>query len=668
MLSLDTPIEQVIGVGPTRAKKLQNLGLETVNDLLSWYPFRYIDLTRLTSISRLKVGEETTVKAKIVKISPGRSKYRRMALIEATLDDGTGSIQAIWYNQAFLIQKLTIGSEWIFHGPVALRPKKVLQAPLVEPKARIIPIYHETEGLNSRWFHRIIDPLLEYVEITEYLPQEIINSEKLLALPEAIQLVHCPITQLQIRESRHRLSFDELLIILLRVLDNKATLNQMKAPVMAIDVGKLQTLVNLLPFKLTNAQRKTAWTIIQDLAKSQPMNRLLQGDVGSGKTVVGALAVLVTQTSGYQSVWLAPTEILAKQHYQTLVELLNPLNIQIGLWTGSVKAKEQKDVWVGTHALLSENAPLENVGLVIVDEQHRFGVQQRAKLRKFQYHSRHMPHFLSMTATPIPRTLALTLYGDLDVSVIDEMPPGRQKIITRVIPPKERTQAYDFLRSQIDQGRQIYVVTPLIEEPTHDNQRLLDLERKSAIKEYDHLSKEVFPKYRIGLMHGKLRPKEKQKVMDLFKNHELDVLVSTTVIEVGIDVPNATVMMIEDAERFGLAQLHQLRGRVGRGQHQSYCFLFAGLWNNVIAKRLKAMERNDSGFQLAEIDLQLRGPGELVGIRQSGMPDLKMASLTDTLLIEKVRRVAQNIINEGLDKYPTLQKKLTDTFTSRHLE
>lgn len=667
MLSLDTPIEYVSGVGPKRAQQLANLGLMTVQQLLEWYPFRYIDLTQITPIGQLKVGQEATIKATVTQVKQIRSPRKRMIIIEAALQDSSGTISAVWYNQPYLIQRLPVDSEGIFHGQVAFRPKKIFQSPLVENAPKIIPVYHETIGLHSRWFNKIIGSLLKAITIPEFLPRSTRLDYRLITLPQALTYIHQPESQTQVKLARDRLSFDELLLILLKVLTDRQFLKTLSAPKMQVDVDKLRRLVASLPFNLTASQKKSAWQIILDLTKDQPMNRLLQGDVGSGKTVVGALAALVSHHSGYQTVWLAPTEILAHQHYQSLVKLLNPFGISVGLWTGSVKDKKTHQIWIGTHALLSDQAPLHDVGLVIVDEQHRFGVQQRAKLRRANNNLNQIPHFLSMTATPIPRTLALTIYGDLDISTITDLPPGRQKITTRVIPPGERASTYKLLRSQIDQGRQIYVVTPLIEEATTNPAKLLDIERKSAVKEYERLTKEVFPGYRIGLLHGKLRPKEKQKVMYQFKSQQLDILVATAVIEVGIDVPNASVMMIEDAERFGLAQLHQLRGRVGRGPHPAWCFLLAGLWSKLIARRLKAMQRLSSGFELAEIDLQLRGPGELVGIRQSGLPDLKMASLTDTILVEKVRTVASHLA-QNIERYPEVAQKLAVAIGSRHLE
>ncbi|MBI2263235.1 ATP-dependent DNA helicase RecG, partial [Candidatus Berkelbacteria bacterium] len=433
-----------------------------------------------------------------------------------------------------------------------------------------------------------------------------------------------------------------------------------------------------LPFFLTHDQKRSIWEIVKDLSRPAPMNRLLEGDVGSGKTVVAAAGVLLAAKSNFQSVWLAPTEVLANQHAQSVSKLLEPFGISVGLLTAATSKKaaeiSQNQLIIGTHAILQKDIILPNLAFVIVDEQHRFGVKQRAWLRQpttdnQQPTTTHpIPHFLSMTATPIPRTLALSIFGDLDISVLDELPPGRKKVETKIVPPLQRKAAYDFIRQQVKKGRQIFVICPLIEKKEDGKAlNLFELDCKSAIAEYEKLSKEIFPDLRIGLLHGKMKSKEKEEVMGRFKNREIDILVSTAVIEVGIDIPNATVMMIEGAERFGLASLHQFRGRVGRGGHQSFCLVFPQVWGALIQKRLLAFQKINNGFELAEIDLKLRGPGELGGIRQSGIPDLKMASLSDIILLRETREAARESF-PNLKDYPSLQNKLKEFIKMSHLE
>lgn len=672
MLNLEQSIENLIGVGPKMANKLERLGIERVRDLIFYYPRTWMDFSSYTKIASLRINEDYIIKAKISSIEAIRSPRRWISIIHAQLEDDSGKIQAIWFNQSYLLNLLKVGDEWLFYGKVGWDFKnknKTFNPMQTEKEEVILPIYPLTEGLTQKFLRKIIKPqLLRLENDIEFLPVEIIKKEELLSLKEAIQNIHFPQNNLKLAQAKERLAFDELFLTALRFLSIKRELQQNNGPVMEIDNELLKKFVETLPYQLTNAQRKSAWEIIKDLARRIPMNRLLEGDVGSGKTVVAAIAVLVTTKNKFQAVWLAPTEILANQHFQNISKLLSPFDIKVGLLTSANKKADlaRDDLIIGTHAILQKKIQIPNLGLIIIDEQHRFGVKQRAYLRQSQ--KKVLPHLLSMTATPIPRTLALALYGDLDISIIDEIPKGRQQIITKVIEPKDRNITYQFIEKQIKLGRQAFVVCPLIEETENSKINLFDNDRKSVTVEFEKLSKKVFPNLRIGLMHGKLKSKEKDAVMADFKNGKLDILVSTAVIEVGIDIPNATVIMIESADRFGLAQLHQFRGRVGRGEHQSYCFLFSDSDSVRTAQRLNAMSRSNNGFDLAQVDLEQRGPGELIGLAQSGLEDLKMARLTDTINLSKARFAAERIIEAGLEKYPKLCVKLKEFETEKHLE
>jgi len=689
MLKLETSIQYLTGVGPKMAEKLKRLGINNVRDLLFYYPWRYDDFSHPVLIRNLRIGCEAIIKAEIKSVKKTYTKRRWMTLIETILEDDSGEIKAVWFNQPFLMTILKPGQEWLFAGKVNFdfsSKKKTLSVTQYEKEPITLPVYSETEGLNSKYLRKIIKPLIFQVDslIKEFLPPNIIKNQNLIDIKNALKNIHFPTAASELEKAKKRLAFDELFLISLRMLTAKQELSKSSAIALLFNKDILQDFVRNLPFQLTNAQRKVAWEIIKDLGRNVPMNRLLEGDVGSGKTVVAAMAVLVVACRNYQSVWLAPTEILANQHFQNVAKLLKPFKIKTGLLTSANRKAnlEQDNLIIGTHALLQKNIQIPKLALIIVDEQHRFGVKQRAHLRQGYGGQAHLkiPHFLSMTATPIPRSLALALYGDLDMSVIDEMPPGRQKVITRIVAPQNRLKAYDFIKNEVMSGRQVFVICPLIEPSDSLKVNLFDMDRKSAIEEHKKLSQKIFPDLKIGLLHGKMKSKEKEETMKKFAQGKIDILVSTAVVEVGIDIPNATVMMIESAERFGLAQLHQFRGRVGRGKRQSYCFLFsesparsasqsdAGGWSENNKKRLGAMIHCHNGFELAEKDLQIRGPGELVGLRQSGIPDLKMASLGDTILIKEARQAAQEIIENDLESYPLLQEKLAEFETERHLE
>ncbi len=690
-MNLDNDIQFLTGVGPKYAAKLKRLGIETIRDLLFYYPWRYDDFSHPRQISSLRIGDDAIIKTKILSIKKSYTRRRFLTLIEAELVDDSGQIKAVWFNQPFLLNILRQGDIWLFAGKVNwdfAGKKKTLTVSQYEKEPVILPVYSETAGVTSKYLRKLIKPILTNYShtskvweegIEEYLPENLLKAEKLIGLTEALQKIHFPASLTNIEFAKKRLTFDELFFLSLRMLSNKAALSKTHAIALTFDKKILQKFVAKLPFKLTNAQRRAAWEIICDLGKTRPMNRLLEGDVGSGKTVVAAMAVLVTQRAGHQSVWLAPTEILANQHFKNVSKLLKPFKIGTGLWTSANKKSnlEKDDLIIGTHALIQKSIKFRKLALIIVDEQHRFGVKQRAYLKKGTVPSKGtvpdvatniVPHFLSMTATPIPRTLALALYGDLDLSIIDELPKERKKIITKIIAPQNRNSAYEFIKKQVALGRQAFVICPLIEPKDNLKINLFDSDRKSVVEEYEKLSKNIFPDLKIGLIHGKMKSKEKDAIMDKFKKNKINILISTAVIEVGIDIPNTSVMMIESAERFGLAQLHQFRGRVGRSEHQSYCFLFSESWSEITKKRLHAMAGCHSGFELAEIDLKLRGPGDAAGIRQSGLPDLKMASLRDTIMIEKARKAAEKIITNGLGKYPKLTKKLNEIENTKHLE
>ncbi len=675
-MEINTSIQYLAGVGPKMAEKLKRLGIETVRDLLFYFPWRYDDFSHPQKISALRIGQDAIIKAKIAQIKKSRTFRKRINIIEARLVDRSGEIKAIWFNQPFLMNVLKPGDEWLFAGRINFDFKnktKNFSVTQYEKEsssgALILPVYSETEGLNSKYLRKINQPLIEDIDnlIEDFLPKEIAKEENLVNLEKALKDIHSPKNTKEIKKAKERLGFDELFLITLKMLIAKKELQKEKAPSMKIDNKILKSFVRKLPFKLTNAQRKSAWEIIKNLSRTIPMNRLLEGDVGSGKTVVAIMAVLVAAKNKYQTVWLAPTEILANQHYQNISKILKEFKIKVGILTSANKTADLKndDLIIGTHAILQKNIHIPRLSLIIIDEQHRFGVKQRAHLRQKKDT---IPHLLSMTATPIPRTLALALYGDLDLSIIDEMPLGRKKVTTKVIEPEERKEAYSFIYNQVKKGHQVFVICPLIEIKENHKINLFEADRKSAIEEYQKLSKNIFPDLKIGLMHGRLKSKEKDKVMKKFSKGNLDIMVSTAVVEVGIDVPNATVMMVESAERFGLAQLHQFRGRVGRSTHQSFCFLFAESWSEKTKKRLEAMVGCHNGFKLAEIDLKIRGPGELTGIRQAGLPDLKMATLQDTILIRKARKVAQKIVTDGIENYPKLADELSEFIKERHLE
>ncbi len=637
----DTKLSSLAGIGPAYITRLARLGIENLTDLLYHFPFRYEDLSAVRQIAEIVEGEVVTVRGQVWEIQNIRTRHGKF-LTKALVNDGSASITIVWFNQPYLTRVIKVGvtislagKANIYQGKLSLTAPDFEIGDLRTHTGRIIPIYPETQGLSSKWLRSKITPLAPILttQLKEYLPPGILRRYHLLSLEEALIKIHSPGSLDDIDQARRRFGFEELFILHLAALMRKAA-NEARAGVkLAVSNSQVNAFIASLPFRLTSSQQRAAWEILSDLKGGRPMNRLLQGDVGSGKTVVAAIAAYVTSLNKMQTAIMAPTEILAQQHFETLTTVLAKFGVSVGLRTRSKKSGPA-DVTVGTQALIATSAAFDNLGLVIIDEQHRFGVAQRALLKS----KGSAPHLLTMTATPIPRTLALSLYGDLDLSTLDELPPGRQIVKTYLTPPAKRDKAYDFIRSRVKLSQQVFIVTPLI-EPSESLSTL-----RSATQEFERLKTEVFPELRLGLLHGRLTTKNKQLVLDQFRDKKLDILVTTPVVEVGIDIPNATVMVIEGSDHFGLAQLHQLRGRVGRGVEESWCLLFSDSLEEGVNKRLQAMETQHLGAKLAELDLALRGPGELYGIRQSGIPELKIAKLTDTALITETRRAAEDYL------------------------
>lgn len=651
-------LTDIRGVGDEVAKKFAALGIHTVADLIDNLPRRYEDYSVVIPVARLKPGP-VTIEAEIKQVS-GRYVRRGMHITEAVASDGTGSVRLVWFNQPYREGALKSGQHYYISGQYELsRQRFAIMNPSVElvsdfpaNTARILPVYRETKGLTSKQIRRIMREVVPLIrELPETLPGWLVEEQKLLPRAEAVLAMHFPESAKQLEEAKRRIGFEEVFHLTLASLITKYELLKDTAVRIEFDEQLARKFVANLPFKLTDAQRKVVWQIYQDMQKTQPMNRLVEGDVGSGKTVVATMAAIMVMAKGYQAALMAPTELLARQHAETIYNLLKPLELQneVALLVGGMKPKEKgaareairegrAKFIIGTHALIQENVDMHKLGLVIVDEQHRFGVEQRQKLLA---KAGHMPHMLSLTATPIPRSLALTLYGELDISILDAKPAGRQPVETEICSPNSRAQLNEKIEKELKAGRQMFVVCPLITESANSI-------ANSAEKIYEQFSKRDFKNWRVGLLHGKMKPAEKNEVMERFVRHELDVLVSTTVIEVGVDVPNASIMLIEGAERFGLAQIHQLRGRVGRGGHKGYCYLMMSD-SSAPPRRLEALARMNDGFKLAELDLELRGPGAIYGTLQHGALDLRVAKLSDTRLIAAARKAAQEFIDRGED-------------------
>lgn len=760
-IDLETKIQFFPGIGSKLSEAFLRLGIETAQDLIFYFPRRYEDYSQITKISDLGIsksgfqipnesrGESVTIAGSVIGIANKRTRRRGFTVTEAVVADETGTLKVIWFNQPYLQKMLKAGSRVILHGRANFNQyssELTMESPTRASRPMIVPIYGETTGVSSYLIGKLFDKCKHLVEeVQEWLPLEFLisnseflnksqipnsksnykseqsNQTKLLSICQAIMGIHQPKNSEELAAAQKRLAFDELFMISLRANVARVESQKQRAESLKADLDQFKSIVADLPFELTGDQKKALWVILQDMEKETPMRRLLNGDVGSGKTIVAALAALVAVQNGKRALFMCPTEILATQHFETLSKLFGD-KLTVGLWTSSQKiisksksnrclSEDDKgdlnsDIIIGTQALIQKGIFVENVGLVIVDEQHRFGVRQRQALQeisnikcqisnqisktKLSKGSKKLsndqindncqlktvkfaPHFLSMTATPIPRTLHLALFGDLDVSVIREKPKNRKEIKTRFVQPFNRDKAYDFIRAQLSAGRQAFVICPLIEDMNHesrtmnqDNSSLFEEERKSVKAEFEKLKK-VYPEFSIEMLHGKLKAKEKNEIMARFASGEAKILVSTSVVEVGVDVPNASVMMIEDAERFGLAQIHQFRGRVGRGEHQSFCFLFSNSQSEKAINRLRGVEAITDGFQLAELDLELRGPGAVFGTEQSGMLDLKMASISDRVLIEQASAAAKELA-PNIENYPKLVAKLSEFAGNKHLE
>ncbi|MBI2410871.1 MAG: ATP-dependent DNA helicase RecG [Candidatus Kerfeldbacteria bacterium] len=677
----DIPITDLHGVGEVLAKRLLYIGIKTVRDLVFYFPRDYEDLSVVQPIAAAQEGEKINIKGKIERINTQRTFRKRMAVIQARVKDETGALNVVWFNQPYLQEQLKVGDELQLSGVVKRdRYGLSLHSPVYEKVSasrelihtgRIVPKYSLTAGITQKQIRYLMKQSLSRVlPIADFLPPEIVSTYSLLALTDALRGIHFPENEMHFEQAKRRLEFEELYVAQLMAQCIRKDIAQQTAPTLKLHEQELQQFVSTLPFRLTNAQRRAAWAILQDLEKTHPMNRLLVGDVGSGKTIVAAMAMWNTVLCGKQAVLMAPTEILAQQHTQYLEKLFAHADIQIELWT-SRTSKEKKqltdiqkkhpNIIIGTHALLQDYARFENVGLVIIDEQHRFGVRQRKFLKEHSGVHTMMPHLLSMTATPIPRTFALAAYGDLDISIIDEQPPGRKPVMTRLVPREKRIVAYRWLQKHIVNGEQVFVICPIIEESD-------TLGVKSVSAESLRL-RDVFPGVRIEMLHGKMKGTEKDAIMENMRAGKIDILVSTSVIEVGVDIPNATIMLIEDADRFGLAQLHQFRGRVGRSNKQSYCLLFTNAQSAKTVERLDALTKSQNGFQLAEYDLKLRGAGELYGTAQSGFSPYFLTSLQQPELIQETREAALKTMDTNLiTHYPLLQEKLNARLLDVHLE
>lgn len=658
--ALDAPVTVLDGVGERYARTLERLGLVTLGDMLYHFPRRYDDYTRIKPINRLWYGEEVTVIGTIQNVSSRTIHNRRLRLVEALVSDGSGSLRITWFNQPWIARRLRSGMLVVLSGKIEqYLGRLTMNNPeweLLEKENlhtnRIVPVYPLTARLTQRWLRRLMYKVVTYwaPRVQDPLPETIRSQAGLMDLSTALLQVHCPSSWDRLKAARYRLAFDEIFLLQLGVLQQKK--NWQDRPTRAFTVSEdwVAAQIRRLPYTLTGAQQRALNDVRTDLASGRPMNRLLQGDVGSGKTVIAALAIAIVAQGGAQSALMAPTSILAEQHFRHLRSLLTgeggvlaeeELRLMVGATPEGEKAairealaRGEVKLVVGTHALIEDPVTFQELRLAIIDEQHRFGVRQRAALRA----KGEELHLLVMTATPIPRSLSLTIYGDLDLTVIDELPPGRQEVETHVLYPRERERAYTLIRSQAARGFQTFIIYPLVEES--DNRETL-----AAVEDHRRLQEEVFPDLSVGLLHGRLKADEKEQAMARFRDGQHHILVSTSVVEVGVDIPNATVMLIEGANHFGLAQLHQFRGRVGRGSDKAYCLLIPDSEDAAENERLQAMVETNDGFVLAERDLEQRGPGEFLGTRQSGFGDLRMARLTDVQLIEQARRYAQQVFN-----------------------
>lgn len=715
-MTLDTELVKISEIGSKFITKLGQLKIKTVGDLLTHFPFRYEDFSKVIPISELALDQPATVHGVVQKVNLRRTWKKHLTIIEAVIMDETGGVKAVWFNQPYIAQILRPGTRANFAGKLMQSQREIyLSSPAYEvtnsrslasssfgPKhtAGLIPIYSETRGLTSKGLRFLIKPILKSLErMEDWLPEEALKENKLPDINVALKKIHFPLKLEEADSAKRRFAFEDLFLLQLNNLKIKSRLAEEKAVALKIDEARTSALIEKLPFVLTSSQKESLSEILKDLQRPRPMNRLLQGDVGSGKTVIAAIAAILTAQNDLQAAFLAPTEVLAGQHFRTITKLFNSpmggLSGGVALFTANfaelsysnglqIKISRPKllkeivdgkvKIVIGTHAIIQKGVRFPKLGLAIVDEQHRFGVEQRAALSQAQ--GGFLPHFLSMSATPIPRTLSLTIFGDLDVSLITELPAGRKEIITKIVAPENRPKAYDFIREQIKKGRQAFVICPRIAPGAVKEGEVLSeakkkaLELKSVTEEFEKLSTKIFPDLKVAMLHGKMKGKEKDQIMKDFSNKKYHVLVSTSVIEVGVDVPNTTIMMVEGAERFGLAQLYQFRGRVGRGEHQSFCLLFTESDSANVKQRLNYLLTAKNGFELAEKDLLIRGPGQFMGESQSGLPDIAMEALRDIELVKSARASAQRIISNDLEmkSYPLLAARFQQFQKRVHLE
>lgn len=683
-IKLSTPLSNIKSVRKDFLPKLKRLGLKNVKDLLWHFPNRYDDFSSTQKISDIHPDQKISVKGEIEELRPKNVWRRGFIIMEAIIKDDSGSVKVVWFNQPYLNKVLKEGEEISVSGTPKIKDGEIqFLSPAYERNKdnkenihteRIVPVYPETKGLTSRGIRYLIKPILDEIDIDEPIPIKILKEENIPEINTAIRKIHFPEKSEDITSAKRRFLFDSLFVLQLSNLKRRADTAQKDTFDIKIDPKNNKQRIKKLPFKLTNDQKKALKEVLDDISKPHPMNRLLQGDVGSGKTIVAFLAILQIIDNDYQAAIMAPTEILAAQHYENIKNTFPELKEKVALLTNNsskvfYKRKEESvskkeliknigsgniKIIIGTHSLIQKNVNFKDLAFVVVDEQQRFGVRQRMSLLK---NNDKTPHLLSMSATPIPRTLALTVFSDLDLSYINELPKNRKPIITKVVPPKDRDRAYNIIRQNTKNGHQTFVICPRIESKDDDSTEIRTVE-----SEYDKLSKNIFPDLRIGMLHSKLKKEDKDLVIRRFADNDIDILISTSMVEVGVDIPNATIMMIENAEYFGLSQLYQFRGRVGRGEHRSYCLLFTETTSKETFERLKAVESAKNGLELAELDLKMRGPGELLGKSQTGIPDRAMEALQDKDLISSAKKHANEIMkNNELDKYPLLKKRL-DSF------
>lgn len=692
-INLATPMSSIPRITAPYQKRLEKVGIKTVKDLLFHFPYRYEDFTRVVNIISLLPNESVTVHGTIRKMSVRRSFKTKRFISEAVVEDETGTIKVIWFNQPYLTKTLKAGVKIALAGKPSLDERKRLQ--FISPEfeifraeflhtSRLVPVYAETRGLSSKWLRWKIYSLMPYVidEFQEELPEELRKRLTLLPIKDALQTIHFPPSSQSAERARLQFSFTELLKVRLRVLLERELHRKESAPIISFDEPFMQALVKSFGFSLTEDQRKAAWQIMKDIQKPYPMQRLLEGDVGTGKTLVALMVASLAARQGKQVAIMAPTEILASQHFETFTLLLAPFGIPVGIFTRGalkyydplvehirkLKTSEMREkiasgeikIIIGTHRLIHAEQGFSNLALVVIDEQHRFGVEQRSHLTST---SGKRPHLLTMSATPIPRSLALTIYGNLHISFLKIFPKGERKIVTQIILPLKRANAYEFVRSSIKQGAQVYVICPVIEESEK-------LDTKAALEEYEKLKNKVFPEYSVGLLHGRMKSKEKEEAMKQFVERKLNILVATSVVEVGVDAAGASIMIIEGAERFGLSQIHQLRGRIGRRGQVGFCFLFTESRSRTTWARLKALTQSNDGFYLAQKDLEIRGPGELLGKRQAGISDIAMSALGQSEIVASVKREADELVKKSpdLSAWPLLRKSVQEVYKEVHLE